>query len=68
VQFLDPVLEIDHPEAGRVRLVKHPIRYGSGEPEVRYLPPAIGEHTEDVLCEAGYSADEIERLRAARAI
>ena len=55
VQFLDPILEIDHPEAGHVRLLKHPIRYGAGEPEVRHLPPAIGEHTEDVLREAGYS-------------
>jgi crotonobetainyl-CoA:carnitine CoA-transferase CaiB-like acyl-CoA transferase len=68
VQFLDPVLELDHPEAGHVRLVKHPIRYGSGEPELRYLPPAIGEHTEDVLREVGYRPDEIERLRAAGAI
>lgn len=68
VQFLDPVLEIDHPQAGRVRLLKHPIRYGSGETELRSLPPAIGEHTEDVLHEAGYSADEIEHLRAVGAI
>ena len=68
VQFLDPILEFDHPEAGHVRLVKHPIRYGSGEPELRYLPPAIGEHTEDVLREVGYSPDEIEGLRAAGAI
>ena len=68
VQFLDPVLELDHPEAGVVRLLKHPIRYGSGELEVRHLPPAVGEHTEDVLRELGYSRDEIEGLRVAGAI
>jgi crotonobetainyl-CoA:carnitine CoA-transferase CaiB-like acyl-CoA transferase len=30
--------------------------------------PALGEHTESVLAELGYSADEIERLRETRAI
>ena len=63
VQFLSPILEIDHPQAGRVRLLKHPIRYGAGEAELRHLPPGIGEHTEDVLLEAGYSAAEIAHLR-----
>jgi crotonobetainyl-CoA:carnitine CoA-transferase CaiB-like acyl-CoA transferase len=68
VRYLDPVLEIDHPEAGRVRLLKHPVRYGSGEPNVRHLPPRIGEHTETILREAGYSPADIERLRAAGAV
>jgi crotonobetainyl-CoA:carnitine CoA-transferase CaiB-like acyl-CoA transferase len=68
VRYLDPVLEIDHPEAGRVRLLKHPVRYGAGEPTVRHLPPRIGEHTETILREAGYSPAEIERLRALGAV
>jgi crotonobetainyl-CoA:carnitine CoA-transferase CaiB-like acyl-CoA transferase len=67
VQYLDPVLEIDHPQAGHVRLLKHPIRYGAGEPEVRGLAPGIGEHTREVLQEAGYSGEEIEDLREAGA-
>jgi crotonobetainyl-CoA:carnitine CoA-transferase CaiB-like acyl-CoA transferase len=68
VQYLDPVLELDHPEAGPVRLLKHPIRYGTGEAAVRHLPPAIGQHTEDVLREAGYTPDEISHLRSAGAL
>jgi crotonobetainyl-CoA:carnitine CoA-transferase CaiB-like acyl-CoA transferase len=68
VQFLDPVLEFDHPQAGPVRLLKHPVRYGVGEPEVRRLPPGIGEHTVEVLQDAGYSPDEIENLRVAGAL
>ncbi|MDF3038406.1 MAG: L-carnitine dehydratase/bile acid-inducible protein [Thermomicrobiales bacterium] len=68
VRYLDPVLEIDHPEAGRVRLLKHPVRYGAGEPVVNHLPPGIGEHTEEVLQEAGYSPADIEHLRAVGAV
>src|SRR5690606_27491907 len=49
VESVDPLLELDHPRAGRVRVLKHPIRYGCGEAVVRQLPPALGEHTDEVL-------------------
>lgn len=68
VEHLDPVLEFDHPDAGRVRVLKHPARYGAGEPELRHLPPRVGEHTDEVLAELGYSAASISKLRSAGAI
>jgi crotonobetainyl-CoA:carnitine CoA-transferase CaiB-like acyl-CoA transferase len=68
IQYLDPVLEFEHPEAGHVRLLKHPVRYGAGEPAMRRLPPGIGEHTVQVLQGAGYSAAEIEHLRKTGAV
>jgi crotonobetainyl-CoA:carnitine CoA-transferase CaiB-like acyl-CoA transferase len=68
VQFLNPILEIDHPQAGHVRLLKHPIRYAAGDLPLRRLPPEIGEHTEEVLREVGYSPTEIEHLREVGAL
>jgi len=62
VRHLDPILEFDHPEAGAVRLLKHPVRYGAGEPELRHLPPAVGQHNREVLAELGYNAEEIAQL------
>jgi crotonobetainyl-CoA:carnitine CoA-transferase CaiB-like acyl-CoA transferase len=67
VRHLDPVLEVEHPRAGTVRLLKHPIRYSAGEPSVRRPPPAVGEHNEEVLREAGFSDDEIAELRGSGA-
>ena len=63
IRHLDPFLEIDHPEAGRVRLLNHPVRYGSGAPTLRHMPPALGQHTEEVLAEIGYAPEAIAELR-----
>jgi crotonobetainyl-CoA:carnitine CoA-transferase CaiB-like acyl-CoA transferase len=41
---------------------------GRDGPEVVALPPAKGQHTADVLREAGYSINEIEALRAERVV
>jgi crotonobetainyl-CoA:carnitine CoA-transferase CaiB-like acyl-CoA transferase len=68
VRELDPVLEFDHPDAGRVRVLKHPVRYGAGQPELRHLPPRAGEHTAQVLGELGYSTESIEAMRSSGAI
>ncbi len=59
VRYLDPVIEFEHPGAGTVRVLQHPVRYGSGTAGLRRRPPAVGEHTREVLEEVGCSAAEI---------
>jgi crotonobetainyl-CoA:carnitine CoA-transferase CaiB-like acyl-CoA transferase len=58
------VMEVEHPQAGDVRLMAHPVRYDGKAPPLRRLPPQLGEHTREVLAEAGYSAQEIEQFLA----
>jgi crotonobetainyl-CoA:carnitine CoA-transferase CaiB-like acyl-CoA transferase len=65
VKHIDPVLEFEHPRAGRVRVLKHPVRYSSGEAKLRRPPPDAGEHTDEVLGELGYTADQIAAMRTA---
>ena len=65
VQHIAPVLEFEHPRAGLVRVLKHPVRYSSGEATLRRPPPDLGEHTDEVLSQLGYSVEEIASMRAA---
>lgn len=68
VKHIAPVLEFDHPRAGRVRVLKHPVRYSSGEATLRRPPPDLGEHTTEVLLEVGYTAEQVAEMRAAEEI
>ena len=62
IRHLDPFLEMEHPRAGKVKALRHPVRYGAGEPELRRLPPEVGEQSREILRELGFSDDEVTRM------
>src|ERR671921_514826 len=45
------IITFDHPRAGKVRVLSHPVRYDEEAPPLRMLPPELGEHTEEILTE-----------------
>ena len=68
VQAADAVEEVDHPIAGRVRLLRFPIELSSGRATVSRPPPMPGEHADEILREVGYAEADVRRLRDARVI
>jgi len=63
VKHLGMIQELEHPTAGTLRVVRHPVFYSDHQPSIRRHPPRVGEHTTEVLEELGYTAAQIAQFR-----
>ena len=62
VKARDMVVETEHPKAGRVKGIGHPVKFTDTPGEMKRPAPLLGEHTREVLGDLGYSAAEIDAL------
>ena len=60
----DMVVAVDHPVAGRVETIGVPAKFSATPTEVSRPAPLFGQHTREVLSEAGFTPAEIEALFA----
>ena len=60
--------EVDHPTEGRTRHLKVPIHFSKTPGGYYRHPEHVGQSTDDVLAEVGYSQDDIAALRSAGAM
>jgi len=56
------VVTVPHRDQGDVKTIGAPVKFSATPSGVETGAPVLGEHTRDVLEEAGYSSDEIEKL------
>ena len=59
--------EVEHPSEGRIRAMAVPSEWSDSAPEYRRHAPRLGEHTREVLREAGFKDGEIESMIGAGA-
>ncbi len=59
---------VEHPTEGRLRMTDPPVRFSDSPSSLRLPAPRLGEHSREILAEAGYGAAEIDALLAAAAV
>jgi len=62
LQAVDFWQEVDHPTEGKIRMTRFPVNFSATPAEVRRHAPRLGEHTVEILQEAGLSQAEIDAL------
>ena len=63
VDAREMVLEIEHPKAGMIKLTGVPVKLSLTPGEVTAAPPTLGQHTDQILEEIGYSNVDIANFR-----
>jgi formyl-CoA transferase len=62
VRAREMVVELDHPALGRMRTLGSPLKMSETPPAIGRPAPRLGEHTREVLREAGLGDADIDRL------
>ncbi len=62
------LVEVDHPTAGTIKVPGIPFKLSETPGKVKSPPPLLGQHTEEVLRELGYSEEAIKTLKNEGAI
>ena len=60
--------EVDFPGIGKAPVASTPVKLHGTPGEVRERPPVLGEHTDQILHELGYSSAEINALKEEGAV
>ncbi|RJF74760.1 CaiB/BaiF CoA transferase family protein [Rhodopseudomonas palustris] len=68
LKAVDFFVDIDHPTEGKIRQARPATKFSEAPPNLHRVPPRLGEHSRDVLMEAGFSDAEVETLVATGAV
>ncbi|MFC1966237.1 CaiB/BaiF CoA transferase family protein [Chloroflexota bacterium] len=64
----DLFVSYDHPDYGHIEVVSNPIKFSEGQEMISRPAPKLGQHTEEVLLEYGYTLEDIEKFKRQRII
>ncbi len=68
VQARGLVVDVPMPDGGTQKQIANPLKFSAAEAEYKGVGTAVGAHTEDILHELGYAANQIAALRCSGAL
>jgi len=68
VRHRQMIVEVEHPQAGRLPQIGIPIKFSETPGEIREPAPALGQHNKEILQELGFSLSGIETLKDEKVI
>ena len=68
VKHRNMAIELDHPQAGKVTHAGVAIKLSDTPGSVRAFAPSLGQHTDEILQNAGMTASQISELRAKKVV
>jgi len=68
VKHVQAAAEVEHKKLGRIRLINQAVKLSRTPAKLAAATPERGEHTEEVLREAGYSDSEISEFRTRKVV
>ncbi|KAJ1520273.1 hypothetical protein ONE63_004475 [Megalurothrips usitatus] len=69
IRATEAVKSVDHPIAGKIKLVAPAVQYSYAINKIRLPPPTLGQHTQEILQDVlGYSSEKIENLKKTGAV
>ena len=63
IQARNMVVDLDHPKLGKIQNIASPIKYSRTPLTIRSIAPTIGQNTEEILENLGYTAEQIQNLK-----
>jgi crotonobetainyl-CoA:carnitine CoA-transferase CaiB-like acyl-CoA transferase len=64
----DVIANVEHPKAGKLRVLRNPVRFDKDGPVEMRPAPLLGQHTAALLQGLGYTPETIASLEAAGAV
>ena len=60
--------ELDHPKVGKIKVAGTPVKLSDTPGEVKSAPPVLGQHTQEILTQLGYSDKDVAKLKEEKVI
>ncbi|WP_375088736.1 CaiB/BaiF CoA transferase family protein [Peribacillus sp. RS7] len=62
------IINVEHPHIKNLKMPGFPVKFSDTPSTVRQYPPLLGEHTDEVLSQLGYTEMEIEKLKDGKVV